>query len=95
MPAFLANDDWRNIREFESILCETSRLTKISQNEEKVNGACGPVMRKSLHDSLSRATMLLINTEQQSSDKCMTHSTRSQENGDSFTETGKFAKREH
>ena len=77
MSVFLAKDDWRNVREFEGILRETSRLTIIFQNEEKVNRACGPVMRKSLHDSLSRATMILINTEQWSSDKCMTYSTRS------------------
>ena len=57
-------EDWRTAREFEGTLRETSRLTKICQNEEKLNGSCGPVMRKSLHDSLSRATMLLTNAEQ-------------------------------
>ena len=57
MTEFLTEDDWRTVREFESILRETSRLTKICQNEEKLNRACGPVMRKYLRDSLSRATM--------------------------------------
>ena len=52
-----------------------------------------PVMRKSLYDSLSRDTMLLINTEQWSSDKDVTHPIRSEENVDSFTEIGKFCKK--
>ena len=51
-PLFLTEEDLRTVREFEGILRETSRLTKISQNEEKLNGACGPVMSKTLHDSL-------------------------------------------
>ena len=49
-------------------------------------------MRKSLHDSLSRSTMQLINTEQWSSDKDMMHPTRPEANADSFDETGKFCK---
>ena len=63
MPECLTEEDWRTIRHFESVLRETSRLNKICQNEKKLNEAYGPVMRKSLHDSLSRATMLLINAE--------------------------------
>ena len=50
-------------------------------------------MRKSLHDSLSIATMQLFNTEQCISDKDMTHPTRSQANIDSFTEAEKTCKK--
>ena len=50
-------------------------------------------MRKSLHDSSSRATVLLTKTEQWSSDKDMTHPTRSEANACSFLETGIFFKK--
>ena len=91
-PEFLSEDDWRNVREFKGILRETSRLTKKFQNEEKLNGAHVLVMRKSLHDSLSRVTMELINTEQWSIDKDMMHPTRLEVNIDSFNETKKNQK---
>ena len=74
------------------MLRETSPLTTIFQNEEKLNGACGPAMIKPLHDSLSRDTMSLINVEQWSSDKDMIHLTRSKANVDSFVDTGKVCK---
>ena len=60
---FPTEDEWRTVTEFEGMLRETSRLTEICQNENKLNGACGPVMRKSLHDRSHRDTMLLINIE--------------------------------
>ena len=60
------------------------------QNAEKLNGACETVMMKSLHDNLSRVTMILINTEKQSSDKHMIHPTRSKVHADSFAETIKI-----
>ena len=47
----LTEDEWKSVREFEATLMETSRLTTIYQNEDKLNGACGPLMRKALHDS--------------------------------------------
>ena len=49
-------------------------------------------MRKSLHGSLSRSTMQLINAEKWSSDKEMIHPIRSEVNVDSFTEVGKKKK---
>ena len=52
-----------------------------------------PVMRKSLHGSFSRATMLLINAEQYSSDKGPTHPTISEANIHSFAENGKICKK--
>ena len=33
------------------------------QKEEKLNGAFGPVIKNSLHDSLSRGTMCVVNTD--------------------------------
>ena len=58
----------------------------------KLNRACGPVMRKSLRDSLSRATMRLINADKWSSDKEMMHTTRSEVNVNSFSKAGKICK---
>ena len=60
-----------------------------------MNGTCGTVVGMFMHDSLSRAIMLLINTEQWSSDKAMIRPIRSEANLDSFAETGKNSKREH
>ena len=54
----------------------TSRLTSFFHNEEKSNGECGTFMRKSLHDSLSRATMRVINADQWSREKEMIYPTR-------------------
>ena len=44
--SFLMEDEWKSVREFEATLKETSRLTSICQNEQKLNAAHGPVMRK-------------------------------------------------
>ena len=93
MPEFLTKDYWRTVNEFEVILRDTSRLTLVCQNEDKLKWEHRPVMRKSIHDSLSRATMPLINTEQWISDKHMMHPTRLEANVDFFTETGKYSKR--
>ena len=68
---------------------DASRLTDACQNEEKLNGAYGPVMRKSLHDRLSRGTMYTINTYLWSSNEDVIHSTRSKVSVSSFTETGR------
>ena len=44
MPEFLTENDWRTVSGFEAILRDASRLTLFFQNDEKLNGACGPVM---------------------------------------------------
>ena len=93
MPQFLAENDWRTVGEFEAILRDTLRLNLVYQNEENLNGTHGPAMRKSLHDSLSRETMQLINAEQWNSDKEMTHPTRSEVNVNSVTKAGKKCKK--
>ena len=95
MPPFFTDDDWRTVSEFEAILRYTSQLILVCQNEEKLNVSHGPVMQKSLHDSLLKETMELISTEQRSSDKHMTCPTRSEVNVNSFAEAGKACKREH
>ena len=50
-------------------------------------------MRNSLHDSLSRTNMILINNEQWIIGKGITCPTRSEANVVSFIETGKFCKK--
>ena len=88
----MSEDEWKAIREFEGVLRESSRLTAICQNEEKLNSACGPVMRKALHDSSSRDAMSLIDVDDWSSNKEETHPTRSEVKVESFTETGKMCR---
>ena len=78
MPQFLVEDDWKTFGEFKAILRDASRLASLCHNEEKLNGAYGPVIRKSLHDVLSREIMRLINAEQWSSDKEMMRPIRSE-----------------
>ena len=92
---FLTEDEGKNVGEFEAILLDVSRLTSVCQNEEKLNGACGTVVRKSLHDSLWRATMRIINTDHLSSDKEIIHPTRSEINVNSFTKAGKNMQNEN
>ena len=46
--------------EFEAILRDTSYLTTVCQNEDKLNGAHGPAMRKIPHDILSSTIMKVI-----------------------------------
>ena len=41
-----------------------------------MNAACGPVIRKVLHDGLTRKTMKLIGDEDWSAHELMTHPTR-------------------
>ena len=93
MLQFLTEDEWKTVGEFEAIIRDTSRLTSVFQNEEKLNGARGPVMRKSLHDSLSRGTMRVFNADHWSSNKDMMHPTQSGVNIISFTKAGKTCKR--
>ena len=63
MRCFLTGNEWKKVRYFEVTLRETSRFTTICQNEDKLNGAHGPVMRKVMHDCLSRDTMTLMDVE--------------------------------
>ena len=67
-------------------------MAKICQNEEKMNGACRPLMRKELHDSLPRCTMTLVDVEEWSAHKEMMHPTSSEVNVDSFSETLKVCR---
>ena len=90
IPQFLTEEEWKTVRKFEAILRETFRLTAACQSEEKLNGAYGPVMRKYLHDNLSRGNMCVINTDLWSSSKEMIHPTRSEVNIASFSETGRI-----
>ena len=77
--------------EFEAIFCYASLLTDVCQNEEKLNGIHGPVMKKSLYDNLSRTIMRAINTIQWNSNKYVTCPTRSKVNVISFAEEWKHA----
>ena len=70
------------------MLRETSHMMKIFQNEENLNAACGPVMRKSLHDFLSRNTIALVDVEDWSANKEKIHPTRLEVSVNSFKETG-------
>ena len=70
------------------MLMETSSLTTICQNEEKLNAACGPVTRKTMHDSSSRDAIASKDVEDYSANKERIYPTRSEENVNSFTGTG-------
>ena len=79
--------------EFEGVLRETTPLTTVCQNEDKLNSACGPVLRKNLHDSLSIDFISLTNADQWSSNKMQTHPTRSDVKVESFANAGKICRR--
>ena len=83
---FLTEAEWKTVRDFEGALRETSRLTTICQNEDKLNGVRGPGMRKALHDIFSRVTVTLTDAEEWSAHKEIVHPTRSEPNVDSFAE---------
>ena len=70
-PPLLTKEEWKPSGKFEAILNDTSKLTTICQNEEKLNGACGLVMRKVLHDGFSCRTMKVMSTNELSSNKLM------------------------
>ena len=92
---FLTESEWRTVGEFEAILRDASRLTTFCQNEYKLNGACGPVMRNFLHDSLSSTTMKVINYDAWSSDKDQMYSTQREVHVDSCAKYIKHVIREH
>jgi hypothetical protein len=50
---FLMEEKWKYAAEIEDVPHNTSRLTSIFQNEEKLNAECVPVARKITHDGLS------------------------------------------
>ena len=66
------------------MLRETSRLTTVCQNEDKINSARGPVMREALCDRLSKDSVALTNVDQWSSNKKQMHLTRSEAKVDFF-----------
>ena len=78
MENFSSEEERKTTREFEGALRETSRLTTTCQNEEKLNSECGPVMRKALHDSLSRDAMSLIDFDDWSVNNEQIRPTRSE-----------------
>ena len=69
LEPFMTDDEWKATREFEGALRETSRLTTMCQNEDKLNSAHGPVMRKVLDDGLSCETMKVMITNDLISNK--------------------------
>ena len=77
-----------NSKGVEGMIREASRLTTNCQNEEKLNVACRPAMRKALHDSLPRDAMALIGVEDWSTNKERIHPTRSEASVSSFVEKG-------
>ena len=87
---FLTVGEWKSVLEFEAALRETSCLTTTCQNEEKLNSACGPVMRGHMHDHLSSDTMTCIDVDNWSAKKELTHLTRSEVRVHAFTEAGKI-----
>ena len=88
-PPFLIDEEWKILINFEAILRDVPRLTTVFQEEERLNGAHGSVVRKFLHDSLSSRTMRMINSDLWSSQKAMIHPTRKVVNINSFTDTGR------
>ena len=89
---FLSEEEWKTTRDFKSVLRETSRLASICQNEEKLNSGHGPVMRKALHDILSRDTTSLIVIDDWNSNKERVHPNRSEVKVESFAVTGKMCR---
>ena len=75
--------------EFEDALNDTYKLTIFFQNKEKLNGEHGPLMRKLIYDGLSCGTMKVVNTDDWSSKKTMTHPTRSVNNTKIFSTAGR------
>ena len=75
--------------EMEAVLCNTSRLTKICQNENKWNSSCGTVIRKLLHDRFSSGSLNGIDVDACSKNKTMTHPKRTATDENSLTIAGK------
>ena len=63
VSSFLMEEEWKAAAEIEAILCNTSRLTIICQNEEKLNSACGPAMRNTIHDGSSSESLEAIDVD--------------------------------
>ena len=75
------------------MLRETTRLTTVYLNEDKLNSVHGPTMRKNLHDSLSSDSIGLMHADQWSSNKMQTYPTRSDAKIESFENVGKIFRR--
>ena len=75
--------------EFEGVLRETTPLTTVCQNEDKLNSVQGPTMRKNLHDSSSSDSIGLTSADQWSSNEAQTHPTSSNVKVESFASVGK------
>ena len=60
-------------------------MIAIFQNEEKLNGACGPGLRKAFHDELFYETIKVVGNEDWSSKKIMMYPTSSEINTNTFT----------
>ena len=60
---FLTQEEWKSSGEFEAIINDASKMTKICQNEEKLNVACGPVIRKVLYYGFYCGNMKVLKTE--------------------------------
>ena len=88
-PSFLTQEEWKYSAEIEAFMHNASRLKTIFQNETKLNYACGPVMRKMLHDGLSCGPMNVIDTDAWSKSKYMTHRKIFHIDTETFIATGK------
>ena len=60
---WLTEDDWRFCTEMEAILRASTTMSTLSQNEKKLISAFAPVMRKNLHDALTKKTMDIIDVK--------------------------------
>ena len=87
---FLTLDEWKSVLEFEAALREASRLTTTCQNEEKLNSACGPVIRGCKHDRLSSDAMMCADVDDWSAKKESMRPTRSEVSASALTEAGKI-----
>ena len=90
LKPFLTDDEWKATREFEGTSRETSRLATAFQNEDKLNSAHGPEMRKNLHHSSSSDSVALTNADQWSSNKTQTPPTKLDAKVESFANAGEI-----
>ena len=84
----MSEKEWKTTREFEGVLREKSRVETIYQNEEKLNPARTPAMRKAMHDSLPRDAMSMKDFDNWSSNEERTHPTKSDAKVELYVVTG-------
>ena len=87
---FLMVDEWKSVLEIEAVLKETSRLTTIYQNEEKLYSAFGPAMRGRAHDRWPSDAIACVDVDNWSSKKDLMHPKRSKVRVSAFTEAGEI-----